>query len=318
MSSFSTAEGWFSSTPRDLMILQRAIRRFCRLSRLSWPPRECASTFVASQSPGLNFFRYEKGLKFTGAIYIHRVSDRRFTGIAGRNFNMFRELCGESALKNVVIITNMWNEDPQDVNEAREKELRDKFFKPALGDGGAQMVRHLNTVESAHDILRRIVGNPPVVLQIQQELVVEKKALSDTAAGSAVNRELSQQIRRHLDGSKGVQEEMGRALESDEETRMELEEEKRILQEEIRRIKKDEEEMATKYAAEKQRIAARTIAMEQRAKGRRERAEAEHRRQLADLRRQLQVTTPADGYRGSSRQHDSRSDILRSRLRWND
>ena len=182
---------------------------------------------------------------------------------------MFRELCGESALKNVVIATNMWNEDPQDVNEAREKELRGKFFKPALGDGGAQMVRHLNTVESARDIMRKIVKNDPVVLQIQRELVDEGKDLGDTAAGSAVNRELSEQLRRHLDELKGVQEEIAQAFEEkDEETRMELKEETRRLNEEIGRIKKDEREMAMKYAAEKRRIAARMMAMEEARRGR--------------------------------------------------
>jgi hypothetical protein len=66
--------------------------------------------------------RYEHGYKLTGVIYIHRISDIRFTGIAGRNFKMFRELCGDSTLKNVILVTNMWGDVPQDVGEAREEE----------------------------------------------------------------------------------------------------------------------------------------------------------------------------------------------------
>ena len=33
---------------------------------------------------------------------------------------MFRKLCGESTLKNVVLVTNMWNVNPHHINEAWE------------------------------------------------------------------------------------------------------------------------------------------------------------------------------------------------------
>jgi len=55
---------------------------------------------------------------------------------------MFRKLCGDSTLQNVVIVTNMWGEvDPQ-VGGACEAELmrEDIFFKPIL-DKGAQIAR---------------------------------------------------------------------------------------------------------------------------------------------------------------------------------
>ena len=51
--------------------------------------------------------RYEEGSKLARVIYVHRISDRRFSGIASRNFKIFRELCGEMSLKN-------------DIGEARE------------------------------------------------------------------------------------------------------------------------------------------------------------------------------------------------------
>ncbi len=34
----------------------------------------------------------------------------QFTCLARENFGMFKELCGEKSLKNVVIVTNMWPE----------------------------------------------------------------------------------------------------------------------------------------------------------------------------------------------------------------
>ena len=97
---------------------------------------------------------------------------------------MFRELCGDDNLKNVLIVTNMWGEiDPQ-VGLARESELssKDIFFKPAV-DKGAQLLRHENTVGSAHTIIRQVMKNHPAALQIQQELVDQGKEISETAAG---------------------------------------------------------------------------------------------------------------------------------------
>ena len=76
--------------------------------------------------------RYEEGSKLAGVIYVHRISDRRFSGIAGRNFKIFRELCGETSLKNVVLVTNMWSEVSRGIGEAREGELASTLNRPLI------------------------------------------------------------------------------------------------------------------------------------------------------------------------------------------
>ena len=207
--------------------------------------------------------RHEKGRKLSGVIYIHRISDKRFTGIAGRNFKIFCELCGDAALKNAVLVTNMWSEVSHDIGQAREDELSSDFFKLVLDDG-AQMARHHDTTQSAHDIIRRIMENHPVVLQIQRELVDERKDIINTAAGEAVNQELREQIKRHQVELDEVQEEMAQALERmDEQTKRELERDRRKLQERMEKIKKDSEGMVANYAAEKERAEEKMRQMEQ-------------------------------------------------------
>ena len=76
---------------------------------------------------------------------------------------MFHELCGETTSKNVVLVTNTWCEVSLDIGGARESELSSNFFKPALNNG-ARMVRHYDTTQSAHDIIRMIMGNHSVTL----------------------------------------------------------------------------------------------------------------------------------------------------------
>ena len=213
--------------------------------------------------------RYEDGSRLAGIIYVHRISDNRFGGITGRIFNMFRKLCGESTLKNVVLVTNIWREDSQG-----ERELISKFFKPAL-DKGVQMARHHNTVESAHNILRMIIKNHPVVPQIQQELVDERKDIIDTAAGDPITEELKEQIRRHQAELKEIRKEMALALEEKgEEIRHEVEEK-------VKNIKKADADHAAEK--EKERVEAEISEMGQAREQEREQAETQHDRNLAIL-----------------------------------
>jgi hypothetical protein len=130
-------------------------------------------------------------------------------GISRRNFKIFRELCGDNTLKNVVIATNMWGGVDREIGEAREAQLmkEDKFFKPVL-DKGAQIVRHDNTPETARTILLHLVENRPLPLRIQTELIDHRKDLSQTAAGAELNRELKEQLKKHELEMKELQREV--------------------------------------------------------------------------------------------------------------
>lgn len=153
--------------------------------------------------------RYQNGRKLSGVIYMHRISDIRMSGISTRNFKMFRQLCGDSTLKNIVIVTNMWGQVSKEVGEAREAELKkeEMFFKSAL-DKGAVMLRHENTEDSAWNVIRRIMDNHPLSLRIQRELVDEKREVSQTGAGEEVDGELMLQVRKHRQEMRALEEEM--------------------------------------------------------------------------------------------------------------
>ncbi|KIM24360.1 hypothetical protein M408DRAFT_57700, partial [Serendipita vermifera MAFF 305830] len=141
---------------------------------------------------------YESGKKFAGILYFHRISDFRMGGISRRNFQVFRELCGDDTLANVVIVTNMWGEVTQALGNKREHQLEtdDKFFAPAIA-AGAKLLRHLNTKESAESILHQIVHNTPAPFKIQEEIVDQKKNLNQTAAGGVLFSDLQAMEERH-------------------------------------------------------------------------------------------------------------------------
>ena len=191
-------------------------------------------------------------------------------GSQTRNFRMFRNLCGENALRNVVIVTNMWGDVDPEVGEAREAELmrEEIFFKPVL-EQGARMARNENTTLSAEAIIRLLVENQPLPLQIQTELVDEHKDITETSAGQELNRELDGQIRKHHEEIRVITEEMEQAVkEKDEETRNELESEKKRMHEEIWKIEDDAKRLASEYKREKNEFQTRLAEMERERQGR--------------------------------------------------
>ncbi|KAJ7916999.1 hypothetical protein B0H13DRAFT_1710459 [Mycena leptocephala] len=129
---------------------------------------------------------YEQGRKLSGIVYMQRISDVPTDGILTHNFNMFRQLCGNSMLKNIVIVANIWGE----VAEAREELANNTaWFKPIL-DKGARLSRHHNDVQSAEAIIHSIIENQSRTLQIQHEIVDLGKDILQTAVGEELSRVL--------------------------------------------------------------------------------------------------------------------------------
>ena len=241
-------------------------------------------------------FRYSAGAKLAGVIYVHRISDDRFGGIAAKNFRMFRELCGEKTLKNVIIMTNMWGRVTPQQGAEREEQLRSNFFKAAI-EKGAQLCRHNNTPKSARAILRTILENQPAVLKIQSELIDEHKDIGQTGAGKELDREIHEVVEKYQNEIRDLEENMRKALEAkDEETREELEEEKRRLQEEMEKLRKDSAEMRSTFEVARREMEERiSLRFEERLRRLREEYEAEiqkYEEKVRELER--------DGHKNSS------------------
>ena len=180
---------------------------------------------------------------------------------------MFRELCGDSTLRNVILVTNMWGDVTKDIGESRERELTTNFFKQVI-DKGAQLARHQNTTQSAHDIIRRIMKNRPVVLQIRRELVDEHKDVADNVAVEVANGSLTELVRHFQAEMKALQEKLLQSV--NEKTRKKLEEETRRLQDQMVNMRSDSESMASIYLGVRRRMEEMMREMQEQARRRRE------------------------------------------------
>ena len=232
-------------------------------------------------------FRYSAGAKLAGVIYVHRISDDKFGGLAVKNFRMFRELCGEKTLKNVILMTNMWGRVTPQQGAGRERQLKTKHFKAAI-EKGAHLCRHNNTPESARKILQTVLENEPVVLKIQRELIDEHKEIGATSAGEELNREIRAAVERCQNEIEELEESMRRAAEKDEELREELEGEKRRVQEEMEKLRKDSEEMKSKFEEARREMEERISARFQGLMGRIQEEHEEEIRRYEDRVKELE------------------------------
>jgi hypothetical protein len=204
--------------------------------------------------------RYQTGIKLSGIIYFHRVSDERFTGIDVRNFGVFRKLCGEKTLKNVAIVTNMWEKVDLETGEARERQMSTKFFKPAI-DKGARFLRHVNTKESAHSVIRTLLDNDLLAFQIQEELVDNDMEFTQTAAGQEIRRGLDKHAEALGEKIKELQSELEEAENKERETQRELEEQIRELRASLEKVKAESIQLEAWYQEERDEMRSKADAM---------------------------------------------------------
>ncbi|KAK7682607.1 hypothetical protein QCA50_014407 [Cerrena zonata] len=235
---------------------------------------------------------YEQGITLSGILYLHRISDTRMGGTSRRNFKMFRKLCGDDTLKNVLIVTTMWGIVETSIGEAREKELatNELLFKPAL-DKGAAMVRHDNTPVRAQEILRIIMKNHPAPLRIQRELVDEGKTITETAAGEELGREFAALVKKHKEEMQQVRDEMKEALaQRDFETKKELEECERKLQAERARAEREMARLQAEYKEEKRQMGEYLAELKEGVEEEKA-ARLEGQKHLEEMKEQLNQTT---------------------------
>ena len=100
----------------------------------------------------------------------------------------FQNLCGAEVLKNVVLVTTMWDEVDEELGNDRESELITRYWKTMI-ELGSRTSRFYNNTESALDIVSQFQDARCTVL-LQKELVDLNLELAETSAGGVlcVNR----------------------------------------------------------------------------------------------------------------------------------
>ena len=130
-----------------------------------------------------------------GIIYLHRITDERMQGSALKYLQVFRELCGIAAFRNVIFLTTMWHKQmDKEVGYERMQELRKKFLA-SMEKKNCYVAKFDGSAEMARGLVKRLLGMDDIELKIQKELA-QGLRLDETSAGRLIAPGLDDQLRK--------------------------------------------------------------------------------------------------------------------------
>jgi len=181
---------------------------------------------------------FKHGIRLSGIIFIHRISDPRLTGSARRNLVMFKKLCGEKAYQSVVLVTSMWGKVSDAEGQDRERQLieTDNFWG-LMCKKGSRVFRYHNSRESAIELVGYILSlHMTVTLDIQDEIVNNGREIDETSAAHELNAEIIRERKKHVAELATMKQQMEEAMtQRDEELQQHFKEEIDTLQDKIRK-----------------------------------------------------------------------------------
>ena len=128
-----------------------------------------------------------------------------------KNLHMFKQLCGKSSFKNVILTTTMWDEVDEETGAAREEELKSIYWKSMISRQSTT-ARFMGTRDSAFRLIAPLLdeANRRNGLLLQKELVDLDLRLSETHAGQRLRSEIKQLGKQQLKLLRQIREELKR------------------------------------------------------------------------------------------------------------
>lgn len=122
---------------------------------------------------------------------------------------MFEELCGKNTFQHVILTTTMWDKVDEETGEARERELKSKYWRTML-ERNSTTRRFLRTRESAFELIYPLIdaADERNSLLLQDELVDMRKKLPSTSAGQELFPTMEVLVRQREDLLRRIRNEM--------------------------------------------------------------------------------------------------------------
>ena len=130
----------------------------------------CESMISRLSQQFLNHRSYSADTKLGGLIYLHDISLPRMKGTALRNLEVFKKLCGDRALRSVVLGTTKWTElESRSVGEDRLKKLRDNYWLEMI-ERGSFVHDFDDTQQSAWKVVDSVLAYDVITLYVTRLL----------------------------------------------------------------------------------------------------------------------------------------------------
>ncbi|KAL8877464.1 MAG: hypothetical protein Q9192_008662, partial [Flavoplaca navasiana] len=154
--------------------------------------------------------------KISGIIYVQAINEPRMTGSMVQNLKMLRLLIGEGNMQHCTLVTTKWGLERLAVAERREAELiQTSEYWGGLLAQGAKIARYGDSQESALEITRAAARPGIFIPQLMQEYAIDGLELCATAAGRAIDGDVSRARERNEQELEKLRGECKRAMDDE-------------------------------------------------------------------------------------------------------
>ena len=141
---------------------------------------------------------FSSGSRLNGVIYLQSIQNVRLQGSALDYLLVFKKLCGNDGLKNIILATTFWDMVEERVAVQREIELCEKFWARLI-DKGASIARVSASSKDRYALIERVArNNGKFVLEVQKEVVQQGRDFMNTGAGRLAYATALQSSEREL------------------------------------------------------------------------------------------------------------------------
>lgn len=137
-------------------------------------------------------------IRLSGILYLHPIQTIRVGGAAAKNLKLFQTLVGKDNMRNVKLVTTMWDKLPREERGVGEQNVKllEKDFWDEMMTAGAQVDRCEDPASDGYRIICSVLTTSPVTLQLQKEMIAGL-AVDETTAGKFVMGELNKLRKQH-------------------------------------------------------------------------------------------------------------------------
>ena len=139
---------------------------------------------------------YKEGQRIHGLIYFHRISDPRLQGSAKQNLHIFRKICGNDCLKNVILATTFWDLVDTKTGINRETQLTEAGgFWDEMIRRGSRVARLDLSRETSLDLLESFTPLQHILPQAQEEVIVQSKSAEHILIAQLIDSKEDREMR---------------------------------------------------------------------------------------------------------------------------
>jgi hypothetical protein len=147
------------------------------------------------------------GMKLMGIIYLHDITQYKWTGALKRQLKIVKLIAGQENFKHILLVTTKWGDEARkDEFEDRQAELEDDYWEDLVGKG-ARVLKFDGTAESAKGIVSQLNSNVDVELALQRQMTTGPHVhLNDTEVGKYALQERAKDERLYRNLTKSPDE----------------------------------------------------------------------------------------------------------------